>query len=129
MLQLILGLVLFVSGAASANGFDKEKIRRTVRENLKDVKACYEDELEKNQKLQGKAVMGWTITDTGMAKDVKVVQSLKKEVDECLTQKITTWKFPAAPKGKTAVIEAYPFVFNPAAPEPSLKPDPPKAKP
>jgi hypothetical protein len=100
-----------IGGKPQVRGsLDKEIIRRVVRQHRKEIKYCYEKELQKNKNLKGRVVVKFTISATG-----SVVSALVKEttlnsagVERCMTTKIRRWVFPE-PKGGGIVIVKYPF--------------------
>lgn len=85
---------------------------------MQEVKVCYENSLKQNPDLEGTVIVDFKIDDTGSVKNTKAntsKSSLKDEkVHRCITEKMSTWKFPAAPKGQVAVI-SYPFRFQKAS--------------
>lgn len=91
---------------------DKEAVRRTIRDHLKQIRECYETELKKTPDLAGKIVLKWEVNDKGRVISTGVQSDLpkKSEVGACILAKIETWIFPAPQKGQTVHI-VYPFVF------------------
>lgn len=89
---------------------DKEIIRRVVRQHRREIKYCYESELQKNKELQGRVVVRFTISATGsvVAATVKESNLKNPSVENCMTGKIRRWVFPE-PKGGGIVIVNYPF--------------------
>lgn len=92
---------------------DKEIIRRVVKSHMSQIKYCYETELTKNPGLSGKVTMKWVISGSGSVQSSSVADSsLKnKSVENCISRKIRTWKFPK-PKGGGIVVVNYPFVLK-----------------
>lgn len=93
----------------------KEEIARVVRAHLYMIKFCYERELRKNPKLDGKIALRWIIAGTGYVQTVAVKASTmnNERVENCLVRKVRRWKFPQ-PRGNGIVIVNYPFFFNKA---------------
>lgn len=89
---------------------DKEIIRRVVRQHRREIKYCYESELQKNKELQGRVVVRFTISATGSVVSAVVKESNLKNtsVENCMAGKIRRWVFPE-PKGGGIVIVNYPF--------------------
>ena len=89
---------------------DKEIIRRVVRQHRREIKYCYESELQKNKELKGRVVVRFTISATGSVVSAVVKESNLKNasVENCMTGKIRRWVFPE-PKGGGIVIVNYPF--------------------
>jgi len=93
---------------------DKEPIRRVIRKNKRAIKACYELGLHnRNPKMQGKLVLGWTIAEWGKAISPKVISNSlnDKEVANCIKRKLVTWRFPVLPENAKHIVN-YPFIFT-----------------
>ena len=97
----------------------KEAVRKTVRKNLKDVRACYELMLERRDFIgerSGQVVVEWTVDSTGKASKIAVIDdrtTLKNaELHSCIIGKLESWKFPKSPGKKVVLITGYPFVFK-----------------
>lgn len=99
-------------------GLSKEAIARVVRQHEKEIKYCYEIELNKNPSLAGKVSMFWIIDGTGAVSEARPQESTlgSSSAERCMAQKIRRWKFPE-PKGGGIVTVTYPWVFKPAAGE------------
>lgn len=94
----------------------RDEISAVVSAHLGDVRMCYENELKKNPKLQGKADFGWTIDTNGATKDVTLIESslMNKKVEKCIIDHIKTWKF--ATRSGITKVQKYPFRFAPSKP-------------
>lgn len=92
---------------------DKEIIRRVVRENMAQIKYCYERELTRTPGLYGKVTMKWIINGNGKVSKASVAetQMKNKTVEDCMARRIRGWNFPK-PKGGGIVVVTYPFVFK-----------------
>ncbi len=101
------------SEAEFVGSIDKEAVRRTVRENLRQVQACYEKELSKIPGLTGKVTVGWDIIAGGRVQNAKVISSTlnNKNVENCIVRRLRAWRFINPPKNTVATIR-YPFVLN-----------------
>lgn len=100
-----------VPGKPAVQGsLDREIIRRVVRQHRREIKFCYEQELQKNKNLEGKVVVKFTISPTGSVAAASVASSTLNNgaVEQCMTSKIRRWVFPE-PKGGGIVIVNYPF--------------------
>lgn len=97
------------SGALSA-----EVIRSVMQENIKKIKACYDRELAKDPKLNGKIEVSFTIGEDGKVKGQKIKSSTMKneKVESCILQRIRRFEFPKPSKGEVKV--NFPFVFETA---------------
>lgn len=104
-----------VPGTAEVKGsLDKEVIRRVIRKHINEVKFCYEKELTRNQALQGRVMIQFTISPTGSVVS-SVVQSStmgNSSVDQCIAAAVKRWEFPKPQGG--IVIVSYPFVLKAA---------------
>ena len=91
----------------------KEVIQRVINENKEQIRYCYEFQLSREQKLEGRVMMRWIIAATGSVSQVTVRESSMKSppVERCIAAKIKTWKFPP-PAGGGIVEVNYPFVFQ-----------------
>ncbi len=95
---------------------DREAVRRVIRAGLREIRGCYERELNKinkTQKLEGKVVIEWTIADHGRALNAKVKSSTlgNRAVENCVRDRLATWRFPEPPPGTVAEVN-YPFYFR-----------------
>ncbi len=93
----------------------KEEINRVVRRHMNQIKHCYEKELNKNPKLNGKLLGSWTITGTGAVSTSKIAQNTlkNKTVGTCVNRIIKRMRFPK-PRGGGQVFVSYPFIFSPS---------------
>jgi TonB family protein len=92
---------------------DKEAVRRVIQANKAQVRACYEEELNKNFNLYGKVTITWDIQAQGRVGRAFVKSSTLKNrnVEKCIVRRLKTWRFPVPPQGTTARV-SYPFVFS-----------------
>ena len=92
---------------------DKEIIRRVVRKHRREIKYCYEQQLQKDENLAGKVTVKFTISATGKVVAATISRSTlnNTKVERCLTGKIKRWVFPK-PEGGGIVIVTYPFDFS-----------------
>lgn len=92
---------------------DREAIRRVVKANQNQLKACYERALNRDPGLYGKIVLEWVIGAGGHVDSAKVKSSTmgSSEVEQCCVARLKTWRFPDPPKNQEAVV-SYPFTFN-----------------
>ncbi|GAB4299261.1 MAG: hypothetical protein Kow0090_14720 [Myxococcota bacterium] len=94
---------------------DRELIRRVIHAHRNEIKYCYTRQLAINETLQGKIRVTFTIGGDGRVLNSSVKETTMNnfQVENCLVQKIKTWKFPE-PKGGGIVIVTYPFIFTPS---------------
>jgi len=92
---------------------DKEIIRRVIRENIAQIKYCYERELTRTPGLAGKVQVKFVIGAQGNVQSAVVAESSmnNKSAEACMTGKVRQWLFPK-PKGGGIVIVTYPFIFK-----------------
>ncbi len=99
--------------AEVAQGLDKMAIDEVIRRNLGQVRFCYEQALQGTPNLNGRVAMGFTIGGNGLVKSAAVESSsmANKGVEDCITMRLKTWKFPL-PQGGVDVKVTYPFVLR-----------------
>jgi len=92
---------------------DKDLIRRVIRENVAQIKYCYERELTGTPGLHGKVLLKFVIGADGSVTTAVIEESsLKSKAAEgCMARKVKSWVFPK-PKGDGVVIVTYPFIFK-----------------
>ena len=102
------------TGAVDIHGsLSKEVIRRVIHQHISEVRYCYEQELNVRPDLQGRVSVKLVIAPTG-AVQAAAVQSSELhnlKVEQCITQSVRRWIFPA-PEGGGLVIVNYPFVLS-----------------
>jgi hypothetical protein len=83
-----------------------------VRTRLGEIKACYEQALQRNPTLSGRLVIRWTITETGAASEVGIEENTlgDGEVARCIVAHVASWAFPAPSAGPVEV--SFPFYFQ-----------------
>lgn len=99
--------------AEVAQGLDRSAIDEVIRRNLGQVRFCYEQALQGTPSLSGRVAMGFTIGGNGLVKSAQVESSsmANKGVEDCITMRLKTWKFPV-PQGGVDVKVTYPFVLR-----------------
>jgi len=102
---------------------NKESIKRTLKKNRKQLRKCTDPLLETDDTLKGSVTVSWGINDKGRVTDARpVARNLRGNNDdadfenreqmiECITEKIKTWRFPAAPKGQEVHVTS-PFIVR-----------------
>ena len=115
--------ILFAAATTStqAMALTKEEIRQSVQQKGPQMQECYNDALKIKKSIGGKLVLSWEITDTGKAEKVKVVKSVEKNLDACITKLIAETPFTAAPQGTIAEIGSYTFDLK--ASDKTIKPE------
>ncbi len=107
-----------IAGTPSLIGaLDREIIQRIVREHRRELKFCYEQQLQKDKTITGELMVKFTVGPTGdviAAVTDSDASSLKNAaVSSCVTSKIRRWVFPRSPNNPGMVIVRYPFRFSP----------------
>lgn len=107
------GLSLLDNESEVSGGLDKEIIAAFIRENIGHILYCYERSLSANPNLFGKVSVKFTIAGTGKVETQAIGESTlrNKQVESCILDKISRWKFPE-PKGGVKVVVTYPFLFK-----------------
>ncbi len=96
-----------VVGALSRGAVDK-----VVGINKKQIRYCYERELQKNPSLTGRVVLKWVIRKDGKVATVTVLESTvgNLALEQCIMAKVKSWRFAALRDG--GIVEVtYPFVL------------------
>jgi len=94
-------------------GLAREIIARTIRENLGQIRYCYERQLSANPELYGKLLVKFVIGPNGQVASQQIGTSTMNSamVEGCILRRIAKWKFPK-PDGGTNVRVSYPFLFK-----------------
>jgi TonB family protein len=92
---------------------DKELIRQVIHRNRNQIRYCYEAQLTRHPKLNGKVAIKFIITSQGTVSTSQVAQSTlsNPELEQCIASRVQTWQFPK-PKGGGVVIVTYPFLLK-----------------
>jgi TonB family protein len=94
-------------------GLTPEQVRKVVESHRAVIAYCFNKELQRNPKLNGKVVVSWRITPQGAVESTKIKSSSigSSDVEDCLTRQVSKWKFPAAANGQETDVR-YPFAFK-----------------
>jgi len=106
--------ILFNSLAAfGAGGLEKAVVNDTMAKNSKALRACYEEALKIDPKLQGTVTLSFRISPDGAVSDGAATSSTLTHLgtQECLVQAVEAIKFPKS-SGETKV-GAYPLKLSP----------------
>lgn len=99
------------SGTVSEQIGDAGKLKATVRRYSGQMKYCYEEQLKKNQDLEGRVELGWAIYDGGVEAVYPVSNNTgSKALEKCMMDKVKRWKFDKSVEGDVT----WPFVFRPS---------------
>lgn len=102
------------SEAFGTGVLDPNEIASVVKRRTGAVKACYERQLKRNNKLAGAVKVQFTIEQSGRVERASVTENSTgdAELGTCIANQIRTWRFRQPDGGSITV--AYPFVFAPA---------------
>lgn len=103
-----------VGNAEIRGQLDREIIQRVVREHRREIRACYEAELQRNPNLEGRVSIEWVISPDGAVASSRIENTTlnSSAVEQCVAQRILRWRFPE-PRGGGIVRVTYPFIFSP----------------
>jgi hypothetical protein len=104
------------TGAVAVLGaIDKELIRRVIQEHASQIRYCYEQELQRDPKLEGKVVIRWIINADGHVSNAQVdgggTTLANDGVHRCMMDRIQSWEFPK-PKGGGIAVITYPWILR-----------------
>lgn len=99
--------------AVVMGSLDKELIRQVIHRNRQQIRYCYETQLTRFPKLEGKVAIAFVIGAEGTVQMARVAQSTvnNSELENCLAQRFKSWLFPK-PKGGGIVQVTYPVVLK-----------------
>lgn len=103
-----------VPGPPAVDGpLDRKIIQRVVRRHRREIAYCYESQLQRNPRLEGRVVMKFMIDGNGNVVSAMTKSSTmnNRTVEGCLANKIRHWNFPA-PSTTGIVTVNYPFKFS-----------------
>lgn len=91
---------------------DREIIERVIRQHRREIRACYEQELQRNPGLEGRVVVSFVIDPTGQVARASIGTTTMNNstVEDCISLRVRRWRFPE-PKGGGLVRVNYPFTF------------------
>lgn len=92
---------------------DREAVRRVVQAGMREIRSCYERQLNKNKGLEGRIVLAWVIAEQGKVLSARVKNSNmnNKELEECMIGRLKTWRFPEPPAGGHPEV-SFPFMLK-----------------
>ena len=90
---------------------DMSEVEFVVFGRREEIRACYDAALRRNPKVGGSVQFQWSITDRGVAQNIRVLNGSIKESGflRCIQSRIGVWKFPKPKHGP--VVVSYPFRF------------------
>lgn len=95
---------------------DPAAVAAKIRQYRGALVACYEAALKKNPNLSGKITLRFTVGRVGKVTKVEIeVDTMHdEEVNQCIVDRASNWRFPAPQSGTDGVQFAYPFIFQSA---------------
>lgn len=97
----------------TCKGLTATEILAVIRMHLREVRKCYEEELEINEHAKGQVDVTFAVQPHGDVQNIVVTKNdVGPRLDVCIKNKISKWLFPK-PRGNQTVTVNYPFVFNP----------------
>ena len=94
------------------DGLDTRIIQKVVRSHFREIRACLDNEFERNKNMgSGRVIVSWIINKAGTVPGVAIKETElhNKRFEDCLVKAISSWRFPKY--GKSTHVE-YPFVFE-----------------
>jgi TonB family protein len=100
-------------GSSVEEGLTKEEVGAVIHKHMNEVRYCHESAMVANPKIEGKAVLSFTIGPNGAVKSSVISSSNlpDRALAECVNTRLKTWQFPH-PKGGVNVSVSYPFLFK-----------------
>lgn len=94
--------------------YEQNQVRNTIVKNNPSIQECYLKHLDKKDAVtSGKVQVDWQIDPTGDTLFPQIVVSTldDKDLDDCIVEKVKTFKFPAPPSDKP-VYTTFTYVFR-----------------
>ena len=101
------------SEALVEGGLDRDAIAAVIQRHQGEIRYCYEQGLQQKPSLAGRVSVRFFIGGDGRITLANVNNSSLRsaQVENCITGRLKTWKFPE-PKGGVTVRVTYPFVLR-----------------
>lgn len=93
-----------------AEPLDRHALKDELRAHEAELHACYER--AHDPKLEGRLALQWDIGAKGRVSQVRVVQPLHPEVDDCVAGALENWTFRVEPGEERVRRVLYPFTFR-----------------
>lgn len=94
-------------------GLDRSEVDAVVRQNLAQIRFCYNRGLRSHPDLSGRVTSHFVIGSDGRVKTSNIKQSSLGvgSVEDCIKDKVAAWSFPK-PRGGGEVTVNYPFLLR-----------------
>lgn len=95
---------------------DPNAVAAKIRQYKGALVACYESALKRNPNLSGKITLRFTISKMGKVSKAEIETDTMhdEDVNRCIIERASNWRFPAPQGGGEEVQFAYPFIFQAA---------------
>ena len=94
-------------------GLTRDEVGEVIHQHISEVRYCYESSMLRLPQVEGKLLMGFTISANGSVRTAEVKTSTLPDakLDDCILRRLVGWKFPNT-KGGVDVAVSYPFIFK-----------------
>ncbi len=91
----------------SGGGLSNEDIFAVIRRNAGQIRFCYEQGLQSDPKLKGTVSTNFTINANGQVAAISIAGTTlnSKLVEDCISLRIKSWKFPLPQGGKSISVQ------------------------
>jgi outer membrane biosynthesis protein TonB len=91
----------------SGGGLSNEDIWAVIRRNQGQIRFCYEQGLQSDPKLKGTVRTNFTINSNGQVAAISIAGTTlnSKIVEDCISLRIKSWKFPLPQGGKSISVQ------------------------
>ncbi|MCS6914589.1 MAG: AgmX/PglI C-terminal domain-containing protein [Myxococcales bacterium] len=95
---------------------DPSAVAAKIRQYKGALVACYESALKRNPNLSGKITLRFTINRMGKVSKAEIETDTMhdEDVNRCIIERASNWRFPPPEGGGEEVQFAYPFIFQAA---------------
>lgn len=93
---------------------DPNAVAAKIRQYKGALVACYESALKRNPSLSGKVTLRFTINKIGKVSKAEIETDTMhdEDVNRCIIERASNWRFPPPSGGADDVQFAYPFIFQ-----------------
>ena len=94
-------------------GLSKEEVGAVIHNHLKEIRYCYESAMVRSPSVEGKLIVGFTISGKGQVRSADIKNSSLSDpgLGDCVLRRLSSWNFPHT-KGGINVSVTYPFIFK-----------------
>lgn len=102
--------------AAQPPHLDGRLLRRMIRAHLSEIRACYDRELERDERAAGRVTLQFAVDGAGRVVAAQVAESTlgRPRAEQCMAAAARAWTFPrtGAPESSLTMVR-YPFLLEP----------------